>query len=398
MRILVASGFFESQLPSYREYSYCQQLAAAGHDVTLMCGDRSHIWTGSRVKLKPTEPTANDAEFVAETGVRLFRRHVFFRYSDFVLYRPLLSEIRRADVVHIIEFRTGVTVLIAALAKLLRKPVIYDHEQRGDRLATWYSRADSFWRRQLIRVGSLFVDAVRHTVLANREHFMANSLRRQVDTMFAPLGVDPKRFFFDPLGRSGWRERHGIADDRPFAVMTGKMSIYKRVPEVVMACRKAGYRLALVGTIAQDVGAALAQLPPGDELYIDQVPAAELRAVYSAADVAIFTTFTLSYWEAHATGARLLIPDSPFSRLVFDADAEVRRYGVPDMFSVPDEEYRPQIHIDEMLAEGLIALRARLADPAWRRTSQLRFSAQRQVAALIDLYERVRAPALSVPH
>lgn len=392
MRILVASGFFESGLPSYREYSYCQQLAAAGHDVALMCGDQSQIWSRSRVKLDVTDPTVNDAQFVAETGVRLLRRHVFLRYSDFVLYRPLLGEIRRADVVHIIEFRTGTTVLIAALAKLFGKPVVYDHEQRGDRLATWYSRADSLWRRLLVRTGSLFVDAVRHTVLANREHFLANCVKRtreKVETMFAPLGVDPQRFYFDPAARAALRERHGIAPDTPLAVMTGKLHAYKRVPEVVLACRQAGFRLMLVGSVAQDVRAELAALPPGDEIQVDQVSAAELRGVYSAADVAIFTTFTLSYWEAHATGVRLLIPDSPFSRLVFEDDAEVRRYGEAAMFRVPDEEYQPQVRITEPLAEGLAALRVRLADPALRRASQMRFSAQTQVAKLIELYDRV---------
>ncbi|MDY0748931.1 hypothetical protein SNE35_30820 [Paucibacter sp. R3-3] len=398
MRILVASGFFESGLPSYREYSYCQQLAAAGHEVALMCGDQSQIWSRSRVKLAVTDPLANDAQFVAETGVRLLRRHVFLRYSDFVLYRPLVGEIRRADVVHIIEFRTGTTVLIAALAKLFGKPVVYDHEQRGDRLATWYSRADSLWRRLLVRTGSLFVDAVRHTVLANREHFLANCVKRtreKVETMFAPLGVDPQRFYFDPVARTALRERHGIAPDTPLAVMTGKLHSYKRVPEVVLACRQAGFRLMLVGSIAQDVRAALAELPPGDEIMLDQVSATELRAVYSAADVAVFTTFTLSYWEAHATGVRLLIPDSPFSRLVFEDDAEVRRYGEAAMFRVPDEEYQPQARIAEPLAAGLVALRARLADPTLRRASQLRFSAQTQAAKLIELYDRVRHPSVA---
>jgi len=398
MRILVASGFFESGLPSYREYSYCQQLAAAGHEVALMCGDQSQIWSRSRVKLAVSDPMANDAQFVAETGVRLLRRHVFLRYSDFVLYLPLLGEIRRADVVHIIEFRTGTTVLIAALAKLFGKPVVYDHEQRGDRLATWYSRADSLWRRLLVRTGSLFVDAVRHTVLANREHFLANSVKRtreKVETMFAPLGVDPQRFYFDPTARAALRERHGIAPDTPLAVMSGKLHAYKRVPEVVLACRQAGFRLMLVGSIAQDVREALAELPPGDEIMLDQVSATELRAVYSAADVAVFTTFTLSYWEAHATGVRLLIPDSPFSRLVFEDDAEVRRYGEAAMFRVPDEEYQPQARIAEPLAEGLVALRARMADPAQRRASQLRFSAQVQATKLIELYDRVRHPAVA---
>ena len=398
MRILVATGFFESELPSYREYSYCQQLAAAGHDVTLMCGDQSQIWKHSRVKLKVSEPTARDAEFVRETGVRLFRRHVFFRYSDFVLYLPLIREIRRAEVVHIIEFRQGITVLLAALAKLFGKPVVYDHEQRGDRLATWYSRADSLWRRLLVRTGSLFVDAMRHTVLANREHFLANSVKRtreKVETMFAPLGVDPQRFYFDPAARAALRERHGIAPDAPLAVMSGKLHSYKRVPEVVMACRQAGFRLMLVGSVAQDVRAALAALPAGDEIMLDQVSATELRAVYSAADVAIFTTFTLSYWEAHATGVRLLIPDSPFSRLVFEDDVEVRRYGEAAMFRVPDEEYQPQVRITEPLVAGLAALRMRMTDPTLRRASQLRFSAQAQAAKLIELYDRVRHPSIA---
>jgi len=398
MHVLVASGFFESELPSYREYSYCQQLAAAGHEVTLMCGDQSQIWSRSRVKLKATNPTARDAEFVSETGVRLFRRHVFFRYSDFVLYWPLFREIRRADVVHVIEFRQGTTVLVAALAKLFGKPVVYDHEQRGDRLATWYSKADSVWRRLLIRIGTRFVDAARHTVLANREHLLSCTAR-PIETVFAPLGVDPSRFYFEPAERAAFRERHGIAESAPLAVMSGKLHGYKRVPEVVLACRQAGFRLMLVGTIAQDVGEALSGLAPGDEIVLAQVGAAELRAVYSAADVVIFTTFTLSYWEAHATGVKLLVPDSPFSQLVFEGDPDVHRYGSAGMFRVPDEEYQPHVRIDALVSAGLRDIRARMGgDGVPRRVSQLRFSAKAQVAALIELYDRLRGGALRAAH
>ncbi len=382
MRILVASGFFESELPSYREYAYCQQLAALGHDVTLMCGDQSQIWARSRVKLPQTRPMAHDAEFVEETGVRLFRRHVFFRYSDFVLYLPLIAEIRRAEVIHIIEFRQGVTVLIAALAKLFGKPVVYDHEQRGDRDAKWYSRADSRWRRLLIRTGSLFVDTVRHTVLANREHFLSCSARK-VDTVFAPLGVDPTRFHFDTAARAAFRARHGIADDVTLAVMSGKLHGYKRVPDVVLACRAAGYRLILVGTVSDDVREALAALPAGDEIALTQVTAEGLREVYSAADVAIFTTFTLSYWEAHATGLKLLVADTAFSRLVFDGDADVQYFGSTDLFRIADEEYRAGVTIDAPLALGLRALRE--AAPR-KRESRVRFSSLAQASALAELY------------
>src|SRR5687767_14351181 len=63
MRVLLGSGFFESELPSFREYSYSKELALLGHEVTLLCGDQSYVWSGSRAGLPPTNPTLNDREF-----------------------------------------------------------------------------------------------------------------------------------------------------------------------------------------------------------------------------------------------------------------------------------------------------------------------------------------------
>jgi glycosyltransferase involved in cell wall biosynthesis len=382
MRVLLGSGFFESELPSFREYSYSKELALLGHDVTLMCGDRSYVWSRSRAGLPPTRPTANDREFAAVTGVSVLRRRVFFRVSDFVLYRPVLAEIRRADVVHVIEFRQGVTVLIALLARLFGKPVVYDHEQRGDRTARWYSRVDSVFRRVLIFIGSWSVSCVRHTVLANREHFRSCTPRR-VEAIFAPLGVDPDRFYYDAAARQAVRAELGfVATDR-VAVMSGKLHKFKRVADVAKACQRANVRLVLVGTLSPDVSEDLAKLAPGTVTTLGQAKPERLRDLYNAADFAIFTTFSVSYWEAYATGVHLVLPATAFTQRVFAEDPHVTGFGAADMFRVSDEEYREGVDITEAVAGAL-----RTSVPA-ERQSRMRFSAKVQCRELANLYARL---------
>lgn len=385
MRVLLGSGFFESELPSFREYAYCKELALLGHEVTLMCGDQTYVWKHSRVRLPATSPTRNDAEFAAATGVSVLRRKVFFRVSDFVLYWPVIREIRRADVVHVIEFRQGITVIIALLARLFGKPVVYDHEQRGDRTEKWYSRVDSLFRRLLIFIGSLTVSCVRHTVLANREHFLSCTPRR-VPTIFAPLGVDPKRFFYDAQARERVRAELGLGPQERIAVMSGKLHRHKHVTDVAKACQRAAVRLLLVGTIAPDVADELKALRIDAVMALSQATPDRLREIYNAADLAIFTTFSVSYWEAHATGVHLVLPATAFTERVFAMDPNVTTFGNAGMFRVPDEEYREGIDISDGVYS---ALQVQLPGP---RQSRMRFSSADQCAELARLYVSLVAP------
>lgn len=383
IRVLIASGFFESSLVSFREYAYSRGLAALGHQVTLMCGDQSYVWAHGRVKLPVTNPAEKDAAFVAQTGVRLLRRSVFVRVSDFALYVPSIAAIKNADIVHVIEFRHGVTLLVALLARLMGKPVVYDHEQRGDRSERWYSRIDSRFRRSLISLGSVLVDCVRHTVLANRDHYRSCSLT-QVETMFAPLGVDTALFFFDENERTALRRRLRIAPNERLAIMTGKLHHLKRVPDVVLACRRAGIRLVLVGPLSPNVDHEIKGLGPGTEIMLAQTNPEDLRALYNAADYGIFTTFTVSYWEAHATGLHLLVPATEFTEIVFGNDLSVTPYGDSQMFIIPDEQYHPEVDLAEMIE---IALRC--SRPAADRASRTDFSSSVTVQRLSELYYRL---------
>lgn len=380
MKVLIASGFFESELPSYREHAYARGLAALGHEVTLMCGDQSQIWRRRANGMKVTEPAARDREFMAATGVTVLRRRVWLRYSDFVAYVPVLQAIREADIVHIIEFRTGTTALIAALAKLFGKPVVYDHEQRGDRHRHWTSSVDSVLRRQMIRFGAMFVDHVRHTVIQNLRHFKMCSASR-VPTQLAPLGADPAMFAFSPGERARLREQLGIGPHEKVAVISGKLHPLKLVDQVVLAARRSGHRLLLVGMVSDDMRAILDRLPAGDEIHIPYVDAAGLAGYYACADVAVFTTFTLSYWEAYTTGIQLVVPRTAFSELAFAGDPCVRLFGSEAMFVTPDEQYRPGAQIVEPIAEALLSLPM----PSVRQTNA-RFASSEQIRKLEGVY------------
>jgi glycosyltransferase involved in cell wall biosynthesis len=382
IKVLLASGFFESQLVSFREYAYSAELRAQGHAVTLMCGDQSYLWSRSRVGLPVTQPMQHDADFVARTGTRLLRRHVFFRVSDFVLYLPDLAAIRDADVVHVIEFRQGVTLAVALLAWAFDKPIVYDHEQRGDRSARWYSRVDSVFRRALIGAGARVVDCVRHTVLANREHF-ASCTARKVRTMFAPLGADLARFHHDETERRRVRIELELPSDARVAVMSGKLHAEKRVVDVVRACAAAGVHVILVGALAPDVARELARTSVAFRA-TGEVSSDRLRALYNAADIAIFTTFSVSYWEAYATGIQLLVPATRFTELIFENKPGVTRFGSPSMFAIEDEQYRPELDIRELVSEALLKVQ-----PAGARRSRHDFSRQETGRRLAELYREL---------
>lgn len=380
MKVLIASGFFESELPSYREHAYARGLAKLGHEVTLMCGDQSQIWHRRANGMQVTNPSARDDEFMATTGVKVLRRHVRLRYSDFVAYLPSLSAIRAADMVHIIEFRTGTTALIAALAKLHGKPVVYDHEQRGDRHRHWTSSLDSVLRRQMIRFGAMFVDHVRHTVIQNLRHFRRCSASK-APTQLAPLGADPAMFGYSADARSRLRAKHGIGESERVAIISGKLHALKLVDQVVLAARQSGHRLMLVGTISDDMKAILDQLPEGNEIFVPHVDAAGLAAYYACADVAVFTTFTLSYWEAYTTGIQLVVPRTAFSELAFAADPSVRLFGGEDLFVTPDEQYVAGARIVDLVADALKAL----PEPRVRQTNA-KFASSEQIKKLEGVY------------
>lgn len=340
LNVLIVSAFFESAMPSLREPQYSRALSEAGANVTLFVSTGSNVWKFNRAGLKPTDPAKNDEQLSREFGFTVVRRRPLLRLSDLFLIWPPIKLIRSADMIHVIEFRQGFTVLVAIIGKLLGKPVIYDHEQRGDRHYSILHSMDSFVRRALIFIGSFFVDCVRHTVVANGQHFRASTFRRPPMFM-RPLGADESRFFFDADQRKAFRNELGVAEGEKLVVFSGKLTEDKRIVDVVKAVKQAGATLALAGRLDGRIWQELVDEGLSEQIKrLDWLAPTRLAGLYSAADVVVFTTFSLSYWEAALTGAKVVVPKSHFFEAVLADQENFFGFGSPDMFVVEDEQYR----------------------------------------------------------
>lgn len=368
-------------MPSLRETQYCMALAKAGYDVSIITSTSSCIWKHNRDGITPTVPDLMDRRLTSQLGIKIIRRRPLFRLSDFQIICLPLKPIIQADIIHIIEFRQGFTLLAAILAKLFGKTVLYDHEQRGDRNFTWLHRIDSIFRNLLIKTGSLFVDHVRHTVHANRAHFLKNALRKP-PMHFAPLGA-AEGFFFDYSLRQATRQELGLHPQEIIAITSGKVQKNKRVEDICAACKDNSIRLIVVGSCSKDTENRLRSLD--DNLYLLPMESqSRLNALFNAADIGIFTTFTISYWEAATTGLPLLVPNTSFSRLAFQADPKIHLFGNEEMFLVPEEQYHPHIDLHSLLTGTIQKIPSNT-----KRKSDFRYSWISRRKDLLNFYESI---------
>ena len=275
-RVLLVSAFFETEMPSLRETQYVRALCEGGYDVTILTTTESHVWSHSRSRAPVTRPDARDEAIARRFGVRILRRRPWLRISDFFLAPVPLREVRRADVVHAIEFRQGFTVVAAALARLLGKRVVYEHEQQGEPAFSLLRRLNAAVRRGWIALGSLTPHVVRHTTHASRAHYEQLRLRA-VPYELAPLGADEETFRFDPAGRERGRRELGVSDDRRVLLTTGKIDTRKRPLDVARACRETGWTLAVVGHLAPGLEDAVRSILGPDLVVRPHRPAAELN-------------------------------------------------------------------------------------------------------------------------
>ncbi|RKG42757.1 MULTISPECIES: glycosyltransferase family protein [Acinetobacter] len=338
--ILICSGFTETELYSFRENVYPNLITKNKNwNVTIYTSNQSWIWKYNRAKKKQTIPYRFDDVIQQNKQVKIIRKKPIIRLSDFLIMPIPFKLIRNSDLVHIIEFRQGLGVFIALFAKLMGKPVIYDHEQRGDRHYTILHSLDSLMRRFFIRMGSLFVDHVRHTVIENKKHFLKNSFRKKISMSLAPLGADPNKFFYYQKIRDEKRKIWGISETDILVVISGKIDKAKRTMEAISALLDNGIKVKVVGSYSIDIEYEMNSLMKRGVSFLPQASADELNQIYNAADAVLFTTFSVSYWEALATGAKIIIPKTEFSDLYISENLKIT-FGNEEMFSVVEEQYK----------------------------------------------------------
>lgn len=386
LNILLVSAFFESEMTSLREFQYSRALAEAGANVNLYTSNQSNVWKHNRAKILPTNPLRNDPEFVNRFQVKLQRIEPILRISDFFILPIPFRLIKESDIIHIIEFRQGFTVIIAIIAKLLNKTVIYDHEQRGDRFYTPLHYIDSLFRRVLIAIGSLFVDHVRHTVIQNRDFYLNNALTSR-PMYLSPLGADEEQFFYSDTIRQKTRNELGISENRKLVVFAGKITSAKRPLDVIKASIESDWTILLIGRIDVHIQSEISSLAQDNIIALPWVPSSQLNSYYNAADCVVFTAFSVSYWEAALTGLKVLVPASRFAQHYLGNDHSFILFGNSNMFLIEDEEINPNYPLYDEIRT--ILLDPTLTSNVRRETTTTHsWSAKRQ--SLVDFYNSIK--------
>lgn len=381
LKVLIVSAFYESGMPSLREHQYSRALSEGGYDVSLFVSKGSNVWRFSRSKMDPTIPDRYDHENALKYGFKIIRRNALLRISDFFIIVPPISLILRSDVVHVIEFRQGFTAIIAILAKILGKKVVYDHEQRGDRHYSILHSVDSLFRRVLIFLGSFSVDYMRHTVFANKNHYLKNSIKT-VDLTFAPLGADENFFKFSKEVRDNFRQKLGLEGKRVL-LFSGKITDIKRPLDVIESAIKAGFFTVVVGRIDPKLLDSMKSFSSENVLLAGWQPMSELNKYYCAADCVVFTAFSVSYWEAAATGVEVVVPNSNFSKATLSNYENFHLFGETNMFITEDEYINPKYDIVPPLVNTL----KNLKNPgASKRFTNEKFLWSQKRIELVDWY------------
>lgn len=353
MKVVIVCGFFESTLVSFRENQFAARLPLRGHEVRVITSTESHIWRYNRAKIKPLRADQEDNKYSGIPGLQIIRRRPILRIGDLVFFRVGRADFEDADVVHVLDFRQGVTALAARISANIGKPVVYDHEQRGDRVDTVFHRLDSLIRRALIRFGSKHVSLMRHTVNSNRQYFLSVASDYQNPHALSPLGVDERIFFRNDELREETRQKLGVGDSEFVWVVSGKIDTDKRPLDVIRAVRDLGRgdRVFLVGPISKTVSEQIIGLEHVTSL--GRVDPKTLNAIYNASDCCVFTTFTVSYWEAISSGTSVLVPRTSFSEEYLSNRRSVHLFGEPSMFEVEEERYRQEYDLATALKSGM---------------------------------------------
>lgn len=325
MRILIASNYAEPHIGGLEAVvrRQCESLAAAGHDVTLICArhDRS----------VPSEEQRGRIRVVRVPAINTTDRRYGVPFAV-ISPRTALRVLRLAaehDVVHVHDLLYPLSHATIVAARLLRRP-LYLTQHVG--LVVHPVRLVEVVQSLMYRTfGRLGYQTARRVVAYNanvRSH--ALSLRCHEEKLLALRnGIDTD--FFSPSGpddRAALRRQYGFAPDAKIALFVGRLVPKKGFDVVASAGAAAGVETVIVGN--GQVPDHLADLP-GVHFY-GPADAAELRDLYRLSDMFVFPAvgeiFTLVMQEAMASGLPVITTNDP---AYFDAGLDPTRIKFVDV-------------------------------------------------------------------
>lgn len=360
-------------------HTLCRELRAKGHAVTLIAPDYG-----------------SDTDLPSEDVVRVSARRVLFDPENRMMKAQRVLELTERlrgwsyDLIHIhtpfVAHYLGV-----ALARRLALPVVETYhtafERDLQRYVPFLPKALTAWAaRELTRSQCQAVDAVVVPSEAMRDVLYRAGVLTPISTV--PIGVETS--WFVKGDGAAFRERHGIAPERPLLVYIGRVTQEKNVPfliDVLELVRRSHPDAMLVIAGEGSADTPLRQLVAERDLvqnvlflgYLER--SRELLDCYRAADVFAYPARTemhaLAVLEAMAAGV-------PVVAHALMGSKDVLQAGAGALIAEPTvEDFAAKVM--ELLQDP--ARRAELAAAGQEQARQ--WSASVMVERMLDCYREV---------
>ncbi|KOA20578.1 putative glycosyl transferase [Clostridium homopropionicum DSM 5847] len=315
MKILFIIGFYMSN-HSYRENYYAKLLEEYGHQVKVITSDIYYPFSNltKQRRLNLVREEVSDKFVERREHKFLLKDMVYFSFKDvFDTFRP--------DIVHLMEGRQLISYFASEEAKKKNIPVIYEHEQRTDFGSFLGVIRNKIINRHLIKNTARNSTGIR-TVSRESLEYLSNIISTDNKIVeVATLGYNDKIFKMNNSCRNKVRNELSVKADEFLIITSGKFLGNKKLNLLVKSflsakANNSKMRMIIVGEINEDISI---YLDNSDIIIIPQlVNENRLNELFNAADLAIWTRYTISYFQSLGTGCPILVPNFKYTQQLRD--------------------------------------------------------------------------------
>ena len=311
MKIVTVNDYFFPRL-GYQDYFLARELQKAGHDVTVIAGDRHSRFQNYEETVQAIlgERLIRPGERLEE-GIKTVRLPIWFGLGGRLIMKhlPITIDRLKPDFVHIHCYGRFHSLWLPKKLKkrgipfLIDDHMLYSVKRRGALAGLYYQAMKIVTKYYVTPYCLSFVGVAGEcSEFLRREYGIPADKIRTI-----PLGSDTDLYYFDAQARAELRHQWGLPENDIVLSYIGKMTQNKGVDRLIEAAlpvlrAEPTLNLYLLGSGPSEfVGLLKGKIrSAGLEkkvLWHEAVPSAELRAHFSFADICV--------WPAQASTSML---------------------------------------------------------------------------------------------
>lgn len=239
-----------------------------------------------------------------------------FQVKDIIYFKfkKIIKQIK-PDVVHIYEARQYIPYRIAKYCVKNNIPFVYEHEQRIEGRGLLGKIKSSFFVNRWLKFIVTNAQLVRVVTPGAKQYVIKHCGEKHSDKIYvSTLAYDKNRNFFDMQQRIDFRKKYNIDNNKIVLAVSGKYSDRKKIEVIIRAFKKV-HRIDLVfiiiGVADKNYSPIISETIGTAENIIWKnklLPQNELNEFFNGIDYIIWTAPTISFFEALATGLKIIIP------------------------------------------------------------------------------------------